>query len=229
MKRDRQLADLETAPRRPDHHLRGELHPGRLESEHRKDVATHRPHPAVSVADRRPEEKVEEAREQRVADPAQPRHGARLDSLQPVSHHEIGAAVELADEARDLLEVVREVGVDHHDVVAPGRGEAGQVGAPVAAPGLVDDPGAGEAGEHPAAVFGAVVDDDDLAVESVLVEDALRRVHTLADALGLVQARDDDRHADCIAGRRRTPLPEDANRHTRHLTSGRAAYTPRPA
>ena len=103
------------------------------------------------------------------------RHRARLDGLHAVAHDELGAAVELADEARDLLEVVREVGVDHHDVVAPGLREAGEVGAAVAAPRLVDDPGAGEAGEDAAAVVGAVVDDDHLAVEAVLVEDALRR------------------------------------------------------
>ena len=135
---------------------------------------------------------------QRVADAAQHRHRAGLDGVHPVPHDQLGTAVELADEARDLLEVVREIGVDHHDVVATRRREAGEVGAAVAAPRLVDDPGAGEAGEDAAAVVGAVVDDDHLAVEAVLVEDALRRVHALADALGLVQAGDDNRHADRI-------------------------------
>ncbi len=147
----------------------------------------------------------------------------------PVAHDELGAVVELVDEARNLLEVVREVGVDHHDVVAPGLREAGEVGAPVAAPRLVDDPGAGEGGENAAAVVGAVVDDDHFAVEAVLVEDALRRVHALADALGLVQAGDDDRHANCIARRRRMPLRKDANRHARHLRPRRPFDTPRPA
>ena len=36
MEGDRQLADLEASPRRPDHHLRGELHPGRLQGEQRE-------------------------------------------------------------------------------------------------------------------------------------------------------------------------------------------------
>ena len=46
MKGDRQLADLEAAPRRPYHHLGGELHPRRLETKHRQDFASEarRPH-----------------------------------------------------------------------------------------------------------------------------------------------------------------------------------------
>jgi hypothetical protein len=60
----------------------------------------------------------------------------------------------------------------------------------------------------------------------VLVEDALRRRYAKADALGLVQAGDDDRHTDRIARRRRMPLRKDANRHSRHLRARRPVVHP---
>ena len=125
------------------------------------DVAPHRAHAAVGVADAGAEEEVEDAGEHRVADVAvQPRHRARLDVLHPVAHHELRAVVELLDEARDVGEVVGQVGVGHHDVVAARRGEAGQVGAAVAAPRLEHDERAGVARDLGAAVVGAVVGDD---------------------------------------------------------------------
>src|SRR5947199_3332 len=65
----------------------------------------------------------------------------------------------------------------------------------------ISDPGAGACGTTATAVVGVVVDDDHFAVDPVLVEDAPRRGHALADALGFVQAGDDDRHADGIARR----------------------------
>ena len=56
-------------------------------------------------------------REDRVADVAvQPRHRARLDVVHAVADHHLGALLERGDEARDLVEVVGEVGVGHHDV-----------------------------------------------------------------------------------------------------------------
>ena len=59
-----------------------------------------------------------------VADVAvQPRHRARLDVVHAVADDELGAGVELRDEARDLAEVVGQVGVGHDDVRRP-RGRA---------------------------------------------------------------------------------------------------------
>ena len=148
----------------PDHHLGGELHAGRAQVEPRQHVAPQRAHAAVRVADAGAEEDVEDAGEDRVADVAvQPRHRARVDVVHPVAHDELGALVELLDEARDLAEVVREVGVAHHDVAAARGGEAGEVGAAVAAPRLVHDARAGRRGELGGAVLGGVVGDDDLA------------------------------------------------------------------
>jgi hypothetical protein len=76
----------------------------------------------VRVRDARAEEDVEDAGEDRVADVAvQPRHRARVDVVHPVAHDELRARVEVLDEAGDLVEVVREVGVGHHDVLAARR------------------------------------------------------------------------------------------------------------
>ena len=62
-----------------------------------------RPHPAVGVAHAGAVEQVQDAGQHRVADVAvEPRHRAGLDALHAVAHDEVGAVVELLDEARDL-------------------------------------------------------------------------------------------------------------------------------
>ena len=78
----------------------------------------------------------------------QPRHRARLDVVHAVADHHLRAALQRRDEARDLVEVVRQVGVGHHDVAAARGREAGEVGAAVAAPALDDDARAGLLGER---------------------------------------------------------------------------------
>ncbi len=178
---DRELADVELLLRGPDHHLGGELHPGRAQVEPRQHVAAQRAHPAVGVVDAGAEQQVQEAGQQRVADVAVvPRHRARVDVLHPVADHDVGAVVELGDEPRDLVEVVGQVGVDHHDVAAAGGGEAGQVGAAVAAPRLDHDAARRRAcASAAAAVRRAVVDDDDLALEPAAFQrPCARRTHS---------------------------------------------------
>ena len=78
----------------------------------------------------------------------------------------LGALLERGDEARDLLEVVGEVGVGHDDVAAGGGGEAGEVGAAIAAPAFEHDAGAGLFGQARGVVLGVVVGDDDLAADT---------------------------------------------------------------
>ena len=150
MQRDRDLAHVELLARRANHHLGRELHPDRPQVEDREDVAANRAHPAVRVVDVRAMQDVEEAREDRVADAAQPAasrparcspSGCPITSSAPSSSS--------LDERRDLAEVVGEVGVDHDDVVAPRGREAGEVGAAVAAARLVDDHRAGGAASSP--------------------------------------------------------------------------------
>ena len=166
-------------------------------SSDRQDVAPEAAHAAVRVADAGAEEEVQRAAQQRVADVAvDPVHRARLDVVHPVAHHELGAVAQLLDEVRDLVERIRHVGVEHHDVLAARRREAGEVGRAVAAPRLVHDAGAGGRRELGAAVVRVVVGDDDLAADAGLGERVERAAHALLDVLGLVQARDDDRDLD---------------------------------
>ena len=115
------------------------------------------------------EEEVEHAGEHRVADVAvEPRHCPGVDlAAQARTHHEVGAVLERLDEARDLGEVVGLVGVAHHDVLAAGGCEAGEVGAAVTLALLVDHPGARLAREVGRAVGGAVVGHDHLATDPV--------------------------------------------------------------
>ena len=119
---DRELGDPQVLLGGPDHHLRGELHAGRAQVQARQHVAAQRAHAAVGVLDAGAEEQVQQAREDRVADVAvQPRHRAGLDVVHAVADHHLRAVLERRDEARDLVEVVGQVGVGHHDVAAAAR------------------------------------------------------------------------------------------------------------
>ncbi len=122
---DRELGDSQFLLGGPDHHLRGKLHTGRAQIEARQHVGAKRAHPAVGVLHAGAEEQVQQARQDRVADVAvKPRHRARLDVVHAIAHHELRPAFQLGHEVRDLVEVVGEVGVGHHDVATSRRGEA---------------------------------------------------------------------------------------------------------
>ena len=199
---DRELADVEVLLRRPDDHLRRELHPGRPQVQARQHVAPDAAHPAVRVADARAEEDVEHARQHRVPDVAvQPGHRAGVDVVHPVAHHELGAVLELLDEARDLLEVVRQVGVAHDDVAAARGGEAGEVRAAVAAARLVHHAGAGAGGELGRPVLGRVVGDHHLTRDPGGGEGTERSRDAALDVRLLVEARDDDRYDELLVRR----------------------------
>ncbi len=162
-----------------------------------------RPHAAVGVVDAGAEQQVQKPGEQRIADVAvQPRHRARLDVLHPVADHHVGAGLQLGQEARDLLEVVGEIGVGHDDVAAPRDGEAGQVGAAVAALGLVDDDRAGGGRQPGAAVLGVVVGDDHLAVDrrGRRARPSALRTHCSIDSASLRQGITTETRAALRAG-----------------------------
>jgi hypothetical protein len=111
--------------------------------------------------------------------------------------------LELLEEAGDLAEVVREVGIGHHHVAPAGGGQAGHVRVAVAAAALGDHPRAGGGRQLGAAVLGRVVDHDHLAVERVPVEHLARQRDAALDVPLLVQARDDDRDEEqVLAGSR---------------------------
>ena len=149
----------------------------------------------MGVADAGAKEQIEDTREHWVTDVSvQPRHRPGMDVAHAVAHHELGACVKPPDEPRDVVEVIGEVGVGHHDIVAGGRRKSGHVGAAVAPPPLVNDPCASGLGELSAAVIGVVVDDDHLAGKATGVERGDRGADALLDVFLLIQTRDDDRH-----------------------------------
>ena len=161
---DLELADRQVLLRGADHHLGGELHAGGAQIEAWQHVAAQGAHAAVRVVDAGAERMFSNPGQQRVADVAvMPRHRARMDVVHPVADHHVGAVLELAQEVGDLVEVVGEVGVGHHDVRAAGGGEPGQIGAAVAALGFAHDERARGRRQLGAAVVRAVVDDDHLA------------------------------------------------------------------
>ena len=113
----------------------------------------------------------------------------RVDAaLEPRAEHHVGAVLELADELGDRPEVVRLVGVAHHDVPPAGGGEAGEVGVPVAALRLGDDARSLAFRDLGGAVGRAVVDDHDLAGEPRSLDALPRALDDGADRLFLVEA-----------------------------------------
>ncbi len=199
---DRELGDPQVLLRRPDDHLGGELHPGGPQVQPRQHVAAQGAHAAVGILDPGAEEQVEHAGEQRIADVAvQPGHRSGLDVVHAVAHHELGAVVQLGHEAGNLVEVVREIGVRHHDVVAARRREAGEIGTAVSAARFEHHPGTGGGGDLPRAVLGGVVGDDHLPGDVVTLEHLQCGAHARLDVAGLVEARDDNGHE-----RRRPPF-----------------------
>ena len=51
-------------------------------------------------------------------------------ALHPIADDELGAVVELSHERGNLAEVVRQVGIDHDDVVAAGGGKPARYALP---------------------------------------------------------------------------------------------------
>ena len=172
---DRNLPHVELLARRANHHLRRELHPDRAEIEHRagRSGATR----ASRSGRRRSFVRWRALRNpERIGFPTRLSQGIAPGWRPPMRLPTTSSAPSSSSlhEARDLAEVVREIGVDHDDVVAPGGRETGEICAAVAAPRLVDDGRPGSASEVAAAVRRPVVDDDHLALEVVLVEHGSR-------------------------------------------------------
>jgi hypothetical protein len=120
------LGDLQVLLGGPDDHLGGELHARRAQIQPRQDIAAQRAHAAVCVVDAGAEEEVEQARENRVADVAvQPGHRAGLDVVHAIADHHLRPVLERRHESWDLVEVVGQIGVGHHDVAAARGREAG--------------------------------------------------------------------------------------------------------
>ena len=150
----------------------------------------------MEVAYRRMEEPATDGGEDRVTDPAvEQGHRSRLDAAgEPVAQHEVVAVLELADEVVDPAEVVRGVGVAHHDVPAASGVDAAAECRSVAALADAHDPGAELLGDPVRAVGAAVVGYDHLTGEAGRGDPDERALDAEADRLRLVQARNDDTH-----------------------------------
>jgi hypothetical protein len=192
---DRDLVDGELAPERLEHHLGGELHPRGMEVEVVQRGAAHRPHPAVGVRHLHAEHAVQQAGEDRIAEPAvRPGHRTLVDAaVEPRAEDEVAAVLERVHELPELAQWIRAVGVSHHHVLTAGVRKPREVGAPVAALGLPDHDRSVRGGDLRRAVGRAVVDDDHLAGPAARLDALPGLVDDRADGALLVQARDDDR------------------------------------
>ena len=115
-----------------------------------------------------------------------------MDVVHPVADDDLRAGVELGHEPGDVAEVVGQIGVGHHDVLALGGREPGQVGAAEAAARLVNHMAPGRLGQAGAVVLGAVVGHDHLAREPALGQRTAGGSDAFLDGVGLVEAGDDD-------------------------------------
>ena len=114
--------------------------------------------------------------------------------MKRVPEHDVGSASQSVDHRGERREVVRSVGVRHDDEPAARRREAREVGAAVAATGLVYDDRARGSRDVRRPVLGAVVDDDHLPRDA---EGGDRREGILDDSLNgvlFVQTGDHERH-----------------------------------
>ena len=191
--RGRHLGHVLAGQGRLDHHLAGELHPGRLQVERHHAVPAEAAQAAVEVADLAAEEQPADEAEHRVAEVlVQRRHGARRDPApEPVAHHQVRALAQFVNERHQVGEIVAVVGVAHDDVLAAGRDDAAHQRVAVTLVADRHHPGAGVGGQLLAAVRAAVVGDQHLTADTALGQES----NSLADArrhgLCLVEARHD--------------------------------------
>jgi hypothetical protein len=124
----------------------------------------------------------------------------------PIADHKIGALVKFRNEARDIAEVIRKVGVGHDDVIATRCTEACVVRVTVPSLDLVDHGRPSSSGEIATAVSGAVVYDDDFTGDVRFIEHLASAAYALLDRLCLVQARNYHRDAWTLAAQSLSPV-----------------------
>jgi hypothetical protein len=98
----------------------------------------------MRIADRRPEEKVENPGQDRVAHVAmQPGHRAGENAApEPIAHDQVIARPQLLDERLERCEIVRIVRVAHDDIAPSGGLNSRPQSMAVTLPRDIDDPGA---------------------------------------------------------------------------------------
>lgn len=193
--------------------LRLDLEPLGVDGELRQ---ASRPESVVAIAEvgiPSPEQQVDEGGERAVPEPAQPRDvGAAAVTDEARALREIGPGEERFEEAGNLLDARRAVGVQHDDDLRADCGKAGDESVPFPSPGLADHPcrWAQPGRDLRGPVDRVAVDDDDL----VLRTDPRQHVRQVR---GFVESRDDHAHRRRTTFVRRTPPMRRRGRHD-HLT-----------
>ena len=191
--RGRHLGDPLAGQRRLDHHLAGELHPGRLQVERHDGIPAEPAQAAVEVADLAAEEQPADEAEHRVAEvPVQRGHGPGRDAAgEPVAHHQVRALAQFVNERHQGSEIIAVVGVAHDDVLALGRDDAAHQRVAVALLADRDDAGARLGGQLLAAVCAAVIGDEHLTADTARGQESHRLGHARRHGLRLVEAGHD--------------------------------------
>ena len=180
--RHRRLRNPQPLERSLDHHLAGQFHPRRLQSQLAYAGGAEPPQPTMKIAHRRAGKPLADARQQRRAHIAvQQRHNAgRHLPGKAVAHHQVAAPLQLLPERFQRIQVVFPVPVAQDDELPPGRGDAGPDCVPVAGPRFGRHPRAGRRRPNRRTVGTAVVHHQNLAGDGV----ALQKLPRLADAVG---------------------------------------------
>src|SRR5262245_52068808 len=194
MQHDRHFADPLPQERRLHDHLAGELHARRRELQAFIGIFAETPQPAMSVANRRVKEHVQDAGQHGVADIAmQPGHGAGLDAaLEAVAHDQFVALPEAVDEGAQRAEAVVTGALPHYDELSAGGVDPTLKRGAIALAVHRHDAGAGGAGQFRRTVRRAVVGDDDLPGNAESLQTSFGLGHAAADRARLVQARHHD-------------------------------------
>ena len=132
----------------------------------------------------------------------QERHRPRFDpTAEAIAHHELITVAQTCEERAEVGEVVRVVGVAHHDIPAVGSVDPTEQGRPVATLRDIDDDCARITCELLRSVGRPVVGHDHLSEDAGALEPSTRLVDARRHGFRLVQARHDHRHLARVIGR----------------------------
>jgi hypothetical protein len=164
----RRFDDRPAGPLGPQQHFAGEFHAGRTQPELSDARPAERAKSGLAVGHVRSGQQPQQQRQGWCADIAMKRrHRARNERrTETGADDEIGAGRERGKHLVEPRQIVGTVGVGDDDRVAPGGANAGGDRRAIATPRLVNDARSGTFGDDRAVVAGAVVDDDDFAVDA---------------------------------------------------------------
>src|ERR1700734_2581534 len=197
-KRDRNFSDLRAQLRSLNHKLRRKLHPRASQIHLVVNRAGESPHAAMAVSDAGMKKEIEQPRKAGIANVfVVPRHRPAFDlAATAISHHDVVALPPHFDEARHLAEVIAVVRIAHDDELPASGCNSSPQSRAITTRRHTYDACAKFFGDVGRSVRRTVVRNDNLAAQS----SGLKRVERLSDAnpnrIGLVKARDHNRHID---------------------------------